>query len=71
MDHWCRDPMMAAGIAAGVTIAYVYAKNSMNGEQAKVPNSAYFKPALLVAILVYFIVNYGHGTKESISHEPF
>jgi hypothetical protein len=61
--------MTAAAIGAGATIAYMYAKHGMNGE--KVPNSTYFKPAFLVAILVYVIVNYGHGQKESLSTEPF
>jgi hypothetical protein len=71
MDHWCRDPMTAAAIGAGVTIAYVHVKNGVNGGGKKMPNSAYFKPALLVAILVYLIVNHGHAHTESLSKEPF
>jgi hypothetical protein len=63
--------MSAAAIAGGATIAYVYAKNGVNGEKGKVPNSAYFKPAFLVALLVYLIVNHGHGHKETLSSEPF
>jgi hypothetical protein len=41
----------------------------MNKE--KLPNSAYFKPAFLVGLLVYVIVQQGAGSKESISHDPF
>jgi len=35
------------------------------------PNSEYAKPAVLVAILVYFIVAQGSGHRESVSLEPF
>jgi len=41
----------------------------MNKE--KLPNSAYFKPAFLVAVLVYIIVSRGGASKESISTEPY
>ena len=37
----------------------------------KLPNSAYFKPAFLVALLVYFIVSQGNASHESISSDPF
>jgi hypothetical protein len=69
MDDWFREPMKAAVLAAGAVIAYVYVKSTMNKE--KVANSAYFKPALLVAVLVYIIVSRGTGTRETISTEPY
>jgi hypothetical protein len=69
MDHHFRDPMSAGAIAAAATIAYIHVKASMNKE--KLQNSAYFKPAFLVGLLVYFIVSQGAGSKESISHDPF
>jgi hypothetical protein len=70
MDHWFREPTTAAVIAGAATVAYVYMKNGLNGEK-KVPNSAYMKPAFLVALLVYFVVNYGNGHTESVSREPY
>ena len=69
MDHYFRDPMSAASIAAAATMAYIYLKAHMNKE--KLPNSAYFKPAFLVAVLVYIIVQQGVGGRESISTEPY
>lgn len=69
MDHYFRDPMSAAAIGAAATMLYVYVKASMNKE--KLPNSAYFKPAFLVALLVYIIVSQGHGAKETISTAPY
>ena len=69
MDHYLREPMSAAAIAAAATIAYVYVKASMNKE--KLPNSAYFKPAFLVALLVYIIVARGGASRETISTEPY
>jgi len=41
----------------------------MNKE--KLPNSAYFKPAVLVGLLVYIIVARGGASKETISTEPY
>lgn len=70
MDHYFRDPMSAAGIAAAATIAYIYIRASMNNDKA-LPNSAYFKPAFLVGLLVYLIVHQGSGHQESISTTPF
>lgn len=61
--------MSAAAIGAAATMLYVYVKASMNKE--KLPNSAYFKPAFLVALLVYIIVSQGHGAKETISTAPY
>jgi hypothetical protein len=65
-----RDPMWAAAFAAAATAAYIYGKAHINNE-GKLPVSAYAKPASLVALLVYFIVSNGTGTKEAISTEPF
>jgi hypothetical protein len=70
MDQYLREPFGAAVIAAGVTIAYIYGKAKMNNE-GKVKNSDFFKPAFLVALLVYFIVSQGQGSHETISREPF
>ena len=69
MDHYFREPMSAAAIAAAATIAYIHVKATMNKE--KLQNSAYFKPAFLVGLLVYFIVSQGVGSRETISTEPF
>jgi hypothetical protein len=69
MDHYFRNPMSAAAIAAGATVVYIHVKSSMNKE--KLPNSAYFKPAFLVGLLVYIIVQQGNASHESISSEPF
>lgn len=69
MDHYFRNPMTAAAIAGAVTIAYIHLKASMNKE--KLQNSAYFKPAFLVAVLVYIIVQQGNASRESISSDPF
>lgn len=69
-DHTFRNPVMAAGIAAAATVAYVYLKARMNGQQIT-QNSEYVKPAFLVGLLVYFIVYQGNAHKESLSPEPF
>lgn len=70
MDHYFRQPMSAAVIAGAVTIAYIYARNKMNG-RSQVPNSEYAKPAFLIALLVYIIVSQGCAQRESVSLEPF
>lgn len=70
MDHYFRQPWSAALIAAAVTMAYVFARNKMNG-RTNVPNSEYAKPAFLVAVLVWLIVSQGCGQRESVSLEPF
>jgi len=64
-----KDPMWAALFAAAVTAVYIHVKNQMNGGP-KLELSAYAKPASLVALLVYFIVNTG-SSREHISTEPF
>jgi uncharacterized membrane protein YphA (DoxX/SURF4 family) len=70
MDQLLREPVNAAIAAAAITVGYVYIKNSMNGGE-KLKNSDYFKPAFLVAILVYFLTSKAHGTHESRMTEPF
>jgi hypothetical protein len=69
-DHTFRNPIMAAGIAAAVTVAYVYLKARMNGQKVT-QNSEFAKPAFLVGILVYFIVHQGNAHRESLAAEPF
>lgn len=69
MDQYLREPMSAAAIAAAATMAYIYVKGNMNKE--KLPNSAYFKPAFLVGLLVYIIVARGGASRETISTEPY
>ena len=70
LSEQLRDPIGAAVIAAGITSGYLYLKMKMNNEPA-LPLNAYTKPAILNAIMVYFIVSNGIGTKEQISIEPF
>jgi len=70
MDHYLRQPVSAAAIAAVVTVIYLMGKNKLNGK-TNAPNSEYAKPAVLVAILVYFIVAQGSGHRESVSLEPY
>lgn len=70
MDTYFRQPNSAALIAAALTMAYIFARNKMNG-RANVPNSEYMKPAFLVAMLVWIIVSQGCGHRESVSTEPF
>ena len=68
-SDYCRDPTHAALIAAGITIAYIHIKATMNNE--KLPNSAYTKPAFLIGILVYFIVQQGNSRHETIGLKPY
>jgi len=42
----------------------------MNNE-GTLPTSSYTKPAILNALMVYFIISGGLGAKEKISLEPF
>jgi hypothetical protein len=65
-----RDPLGAAAVAALVTAGYIHVKAKMNNE-GKLELNRYTKPALLNAILVYFIISGGVGKRESISTEPF
>jgi len=70
MDQYFREPMSAAVIAAGLVAGYILAKSKLNNE-GKLKNSDYFKPAFLVAVLVYFIVSQGQGDSGPILKEPF
>jgi hypothetical protein len=65
-----KDPVTAAAIAAVITAVYIYIKNKLNN-QTGLPNSTYFKPAALNAILVYFIVSYSGAKNEQIMTEPY
>ena len=70
VEDLIREPAGAAILAGGATAIYIHFKAKLNNES--LPNtSQYVKPAVLVAILVYFITMYGMGQKERISSEPF
>lgn len=69
MDDWFRDPVKAAVLSGAATVGYIHVKATMNKE--KLPNSAYFKPAFLVAVLVYIIVSRGTASRETISTDPY
>jgi hypothetical protein len=70
LSDYLRDPMSAALIAGGITAAYIHLKAQLNNE-GKLELNKYAKPAVLNAILVFFIVSQGVGKKEAISSEPF
>ena len=70
MNEHFRDPLTAAIFAGIITIAYLHLKAKMNNEDT-LQMSAYVKPAILNAILVFFIVFNGIGMKETISTKPF
>jgi hypothetical protein len=70
LSEYLRDPVSAALVAAGITAAYIHIKAQLNNE-GKLELNKYTKPAILNAILVYFIVANGIGQKEAISNEPF
>jgi hypothetical protein len=70
LSDYLRDPMSAALIAGGITAAYIHLKAQLNNE-GKLELNKYAKPAVLNAILVFFIVSQGMGKKEAISNEPF
>jgi hypothetical protein len=70
LSDYLRDPMSAALIAGGITAAYIHLKAQLNNE-GKLELNKYAKPAVLNAILVFFIVSQGMGKKEAISSEPF
>ena len=70
LSDYLRDPMSAALVAAGLTAAYIHLKAYLNNE-GKLELNKYTKPAVLNAILVFFIVSGGIGKKEAISSEPF
>jgi hypothetical protein len=62
--------MGAAMVADGLTAAYIYLKQQLNNEPQKELN-AYLKPAVLNAVMVYFIIDQGISQREIISTEPF
>lgn len=70
LSDYLRDPVYAALIAGGITAGYIHLKAHLNNE-GKLELNKYTKPALLNAILVFFIVSGGIGQKESISTDPF
>ena len=70
LSDYLRDPVSAALVAAGITAAYIHIKAQLNNE-GKLELNKYTKPAILNAILVYFIVANGVGQREAISNEPF
>ena len=70
MDHHFREPVTAGLIAACVTMGYIHIRASLNNENS-LPNSAYFKPAFLVGLLVYVIVQQGNAHHESILKSPY
>lgn len=71
MEQYLREPFSAGVIAAAITMAYVYGRAKMNGDQ-KIKNSEMMKPAFLVGLLVYFIVAQGQGyTQDPSVKAPF
>ena len=70
LSEYLRDPMSAAVIAASLTAGYIHVKAQLNNE-GKLELNKYTKPAVLNAILVFFIVSNGLGQREAISNEPF
>ena len=70
LSDYLRDPMSAGLIAGGITAAYIHLKATLNNE-GKLELNKYMKPAVLNAILVFFIVSQGLGKKEAISNDPF
>ena len=65
-----KEPTGAAIFAGIVTALYIHFKAKLNDDPTP-QTSAYAKPALLVAILVYYIVSTGVAAKETISTDPF
>ena len=65
MYDYLRTPWSAALFAAFVTAAYVYMTVNIHGKK-ELPNHVYFKPAALVAVLVYFIVHFGQMYTEPL-----
>ena len=70
IDEYLRDPTWAALFAGAITALYIHGKARLNNEGV-LETSAYAKPAALVAILVYFIISNGIGTREAISTDKF
>ena len=70
LSEYLRDPVSAALIAGAITAGYIHVKAQLNNE-GKLELNKYTKPAVLNAILVYFIVANGLGQRETISSEHF
>ena len=70
MEDFLKEPQYAALFAAIVTGGYIVGKAHLNN-QPPPQNSDVIKPAILNAIMVYFIVSTGLSAKETISAEPF
>lgn len=70
MDVYCRDPVSAAALAGAAVLGYIYCTAKMNNN-TKLKNSAYFKPAFLVAILVFLIVQQGQGDTGAVLTTPY
>jgi hypothetical protein len=70
LSEQLRDPLTAALIGACITALYIHAKAYLNNE-GKLELNKYTKPAVLNAILVFFIVSNGIGQREAISSDPF
>jgi hypothetical protein len=70
LTEYLRDPVSAALIAGAITAGYIHLKAHLNNE-GKLELNKYTKPAVLNAILVFFIVSNGMSKKESISTDPF
>ena len=70
LSEYLRDPVSAALIAGAITAGYIHVKAQLNNE-GKLELNKYTKPAVLNAILVYFIVANGLGQRETIYREPF
>jgi hypothetical protein len=70
LSEYLRDPMSAAIIAGAITAGYIHVKAQLNNE-GKLELNKYTKPAILNAILVYFVVANGLGQREAISNDPF
>ncbi len=66
LADYLRDPMWAGLIAALITAGHLHAKTSINNKST-LPNSAYVKPSILFAVIVYFIVAIGVALRETIS----
>ena len=70
LSDYLRDPVYAGLIAGATTAGYIHLKAYLNNE-GKLELNKYTKPAMLNAILVFFIISNGVGKKESISTDPF
>lgn len=70
LSEQLRTPEGAAVAAAAMTALYLILKAKMNNEP-KPEMSAIAKPAVLNAIMVFFIVSNGSAVKEKISTEAF